>query len=647
MLNLFRKRTAVFLLLFSFVLPGALSDDNDQPSPQNESQKLIAFLNQTIVWYRQFNSLQQLGNEPSDILFLNDNRAAADEIVRLAFDYARARAQVIVGQESGNSTASLESSSPSARYQNLIARAQKSEQQLKEAQAAVEDLRKKLGTAPPRQREALEAAIAEAQSEVALIQTRRDVLKSMVSFLTSGSGGAETLPAQIEELAKTVPVASQPDDGKGTNTQKSASSAIPVATTSKHAEPSGILGLISDLIALRRKIDALEENLRETSALADASKSVRTPLVQDLRTLIGKGDQLSNAQIAMDTAALNQQKQSIDALNGQFKQLSASVLPLGKQGILLQVYMRTLTNWRDSVASQHRAELKSLILRLVILGILIAVILGVSEVWKRATFRYVHDVRRRYQFLLLRRIVLWIVIAIVVASAFASELGTLATFAGLLTAGIAVALQNVILSVAGYFFLIGKYGVRVGDRVQIAGVTGDVIDIGLVRLHIMEVLNEGSDARPTGRAVVFSNSVVFQPNAGIFKQIPGTNFVWHEITLTLAAESNYHVVEKRLMQAVQSVYSEYQAEMETQRRKLEQSLNQTSVRELTPDSRVRLTQSGLEVVIRYPVELRNATSIDDRMARAVLDAISKEPRLKLVGSGTPNIQAVPEPTPAH
>ena len=72
--------------------------------------------------------------------------------------------------------------------------------------------------------------------------------------------------------------------------------------------------------------------------------------------------------------------------------------------------------------------------------------------------------------------------AIIVAVAFASELGTITTFAGLMTAGIAVALQNVILSVAGYFFLIGKYGVRVGDRVQVAGVTGDVVDIGLVRL---------------------------------------------------------------------------------------------------------------------------------------------------------------------
>lgn len=57
------------------------------------------------------------------------------------------------------------------------------------------------------------------------------------------------------------------------------------------------------------------------------------------------------------------------------------------------------------------------------------------------------------------------------------------------------------------FFLIGKYGVRVGDRVQVAGVTGDVVDVGLVRLHLLEV---GADGLRTGRVVVFSNAVLFQ-----------------------------------------------------------------------------------------------------------------------------------------
>ena len=85
----------------------------------------------------------------------------------------------------------------------------------------------------------------------------------------------------------------------------------------------------------------------------------------------------------------------------------------------------------------------------------------------------------------------------IVGFTFATDLGSLATFAGLLTAGVAVAMQSVLVSIVGYFFLIGKYGIRVSDRVQIGSVTGEVIDLGLVRLHLMEL----SGQVPTGRVV--------------------------------------------------------------------------------------------------------------------------------------------------
>ena len=110
-----------------------------------------------------------------------------------------------------------------------------------------------------------------------------------------------------------------------------------------------------------------------------------------------------------------------------------------------------------------------------------------AELWQRAVFRYVQDARRRSRFLLAaQNRALGLVVAIA-ASTFATELGSLATFAGLITAGLAVAMQSVLVSVVGYFFLIGKYGIRVGDRVQIGNVTGEVIDLGLVRLHLMEL----------------------------------------------------------------------------------------------------------------------------------------------------------------
>jgi len=299
---------------------------------------------------------------------------------------------------------------------------------------------------------------------------------------------------------------------------------------------------------------------------------------------------------------------------------------------LLGLYNRNLTDWQSRIRGQYQAEMRDLVVRLVLLGVVLAGVAGISEVSRRAIFRYVRDVRRRYQFLLLRKIVLCLTVVLIIAFAFANELGSVATFAGLITAGVAVALQSVILSIAGYFFLIGRFGIRVGDRVQIAGVTGEVVDVGLVRLQLMELGSGGAEA-PSGRVVAFPNSIVFQSTAGLFKQIPGTNFVWHEINLTLAPDSDWGTVEERVHGAVEAAFSDYREEMERQQRQMERTLTSTAVPVLWPRSRLRLTPSGLEVVIRFPVDSQHATEIDNRVTRELLKAIDRAPALSVADSG--------------
>lgn len=635
---------AAALVLFSFLagLPARAQpvDTLSKPSSAPDAKSVISYLNQTIVWYHQLNLQQEIANEPSDVVFVNQNRQLAEQVVRLSFEFARADAQLL-NQKSGQGGGEpVRAANGGGRYQRLVEIVARADQQIKEKQQELARLRARLDDAAGRRRATLAAAIAETQSELELIQVRRDSMRSMIDFFSGRNVTGMTsgnLQAEIEDLARTVPAAT-PESGKG-STGQAASVTVPGP---RKAEPSGILALLTELFGMRRRIRTLDQGIAQTTALGNSSKELRAPLVSNLRGLIQRGDQLSNQPDSQSPAALTQQKQQLDELTAQFKQLSAVVLPLGKQSILLDLYSRSLSSWRDSLQSQYISALKSLALRLAVLAVILGFVLVLSNVWRRATFRYIQDTRRRYQFLLLRRIVVWALMAVIVAVAFASELGTLATFAGLLTAGIAVALQNVILSVAGYFFLIGKYGVRVGDRVQVASVTGEVADIGLVRLHLMEI---GSGGTPTGRMVVFSNSVVFQPAAGLFKQIPGTRFDWHEIRLTVA-ESDYHQVEERLSGAITAVFEKYRERMERQRHSMEKTLGPLSVNSLHPETRLRLAQGGLEVVIRYPVELDEANKIDDRIAREVLDAINRPPKLKLVGSGMPNIQAAGEVKPA-
>lgn len=609
-------------------------------------QDVIAFLNQTITWQRHFAVEQQIATEPADVIFLNDDRQLSNQVVRLSFDFARAEADLVAGQ---NAAAAPTTNESAARIAQLAAKA---EDQMKQAQAELESLERQLDTATGKKRQLIQAAIAETESELELAQARRDAMRNMVQFI-AGAGNTGSLSgnlkAQIDELQRAVPAASLTDkdlqtaNTSGTTANASAPTAEPATTSRRRDENSGLLSLITELSALGRKVQRLDEAIRVTNELADASKSLRTPVVAGLKQLTAQGDTIAATPQSTDPAALAAQKKQLDALTAQFKSQSAAVLPLAKQRVLLDVYGRSLTNWRTAAKNEYTDELKTLAIRLVALAIVLVLVFAGSEVWHKAILRYVRDPHRRYQLGLIRKIAVWFVIALVVAFAFASELGSLATFAGLITAGIALALQNVILSVAGYFYLIGKYGVRVGDRVNVAGVTGEVADIGLVRLHLIELASGESDARPTGRVVVVSNSVVFQPTTGLYKQIPGTNFVWHEIRLTMAPEQNYTEIEDRLKGVVESVFEEYRDRMEQQTREIERNLN-VSVPSLRPQTRLRLTKDGLEVVLRYPVDLEDATSIDDKIARNLLEAIERDPKLKLVGAGTPNIQAVPAET---
>jgi hypothetical protein len=197
------------------------------------------------------------------------------------------------------------------------------------------------------------------------------------------------------------------------------------------------------------------------------------------------------------------------------------------------------------------------------------------------------------------------------------------------------------LSIAGYFFLIGKFGVRVGDRVQISGINGEVVEIGLVRIHVMELGGTGRDLQPTGRVVAFSNSFVFQPTAGVFKQIPGTNFIWHEIGLTLALESDYKSAEARIVRAVDTAFGQYHEVLEKQRSQMEKSLaSGVTLGPLRPRTTLKLAPSGLEVIVHFPVDVRQSDQIDDCITREILKELSAEPKLKIVGSDIPTVRDI-------
>jgi small-conductance mechanosensitive channel len=674
------------IVLLALLLTSAICACLARAQSNDPNAALLSFLDQSIGWYRRVQVPGQLSTDPSDSIYTAFNRNSSLQTLTLIFDFARAQAPQLQLDQAHDSAPEAENTQPAHNISLQVAGAQ---DKVKQASSDLDALQQQASKATGKKQQTINDQIAEQKSELDLAQARLEALQNMTSFSVAGASAG--VLGKINELERTVPeaisarsvdrtvhpvhgepihaetppnagsaVASAGDAANSTPASSStsgsasanASSAIgvfsPVPVAVAAAPPSGanqakqgngIVFLASELFSLTRQLSAQRDALAATNQLRNSLDHIYEPLRKQLREINQRGDDLSAQPQSNDPAVLADRRKQIDALTGDFKHLSAITLPLSKASILIDATANNLTEWHTESERDYTAQARGLLLRVAVLALAVIFVLVASDFWRRAIFRYIRDQRRRNQFLLLRRIVVTVVIALIFIFTLSTEIGSLATFAGFLTAGIAVALQNVILSVAAYFFLIGRYGIRVGDRIQIGEVTGDVVDIGLVRLHLVELDTSGGEARPTGRIVVFSNSVVFQPSSNFFKQLPGSNFAWRRISLTLATDVDYALAQEHISTAVAGVYATYRLELEHQHLVLESSLA-IHIASTEPRVRLRLQEAGLEIVILYPVVLTQATQIDDRMTHALLDAIEGEPRLRLVGGGLTNIQPV-------
>jgi hypothetical protein len=135
--------------------------------------------------------------------------------------------------------------------------------------------------------------------------------------------------------------------------------------------------------------------------------------------------------------------------------------------------------------------------------------------------------------------------------------------------------------------------------------------------------------------VVVSNSVLFQ--GALFKQIPGTAFTWHEVAVKLERGSDYSLAEGKLLEAVNSVYSQYRESMEQQRQGLE-GLVAVRVSAPRPEAHLQLVENNLHLVVRYPVVLHREFETDNQMAKKVVEVIDSLPELK-AAVGAPTIRS--------
>ena len=586
--------------------------------------QVVRILDETVDWYRMLGVQQQSATQPSDLLILYANRQTADRVVALAFELARANAELLSSQAEMEQADAPDSdaSSPQA-----LQRDQRNLDARKTAlQTEITATQRQLAAAETAERGALQAKIAELQSELDLLNARRNLLNNMVDFAheTDANGsGVSTLKEHINAIAASIPAASgaMPEVGAA-DAQAGATGtggAAPLTTTEQvGARRFGIWDLATNVLRLQGKLSTIDEIDRRTEALQLTFTQTRVAPEQQIAMLSARGDALGARPATSAATELKTTRDEYDTIAWLFQQTSSILVPLTKAGVLLDQYRNNLDSWRDATRTQYRSALKTLGARAGLLLLLLAAVFVAGELWKRAVFSYVQEARRRGQLLLIRRIVMWAVALAIIGVAFATEASSLATFAGLLTAGVAVAMQSVLVSIVGYFFLVGKYGLRVGDHVQIGNVTGEVLDLGLVRLHLMEL---GPQDGPTGRVVALANSVVFQASGGIFKQIPGVSLAWREVSLTIPAGGDYAAVKERLQSAANRVLEKYRDELDRQTRELQRTSSSSGAGKAQAHVQLRFSAGSIDAIVRYPVPVQRAAEVEERMSRALFDAV--------------------------
>jgi small-conductance mechanosensitive channel len=651
-LSMSRKSSISFitLLILSVFLLGFRHFALSQQLPasgldtQARSQDIVAHLNAVIQFYRASMQPIQKAGEPNDVVYRDQAVALSGQVAGFAFQSAKAEAALINSDQSGQAASDSSGSGEEHEQQRTQTVEANVEKQIADLQTRRATLEKQIAMAKPQAMPALLAQQKELQGSLDLSNAMKDALQKIVGI--SDSRGGTGLAADIDRLQRSVP-----------ELQSSNKTASPQLITLDEARSAGITsqgGVLFQLFETQHSLDTL---LSYNDNLHRQALDLRTPLSHILRKLIQQGQQLSqqaaestsppanqpatpqaaspsaSPAVASPTAA-SPNSQSITA---RFKALSAATVPLSQEIIVLEQSRANLTAWQASVDREYLSILHALLLRVLVIAIALALIIGGGEVWSRATNKYIRDIRRRRQMLIVRRVVVGFLSVIVVLFGFVTQFNSLATFAGFITAGIAVGLQTILLSVAAYFFIIGRYGVKVGDRITISGVTGDVIDVGLVRFYMMELAGSGTELNPTGRVAVFSNAVLFQAAIPLYKQMPGTEFAWHELIVKLTDTANYKSVCESVMKEVHAVYESYRARIEQQHLDI-QTWMRASIEAPTIESRLQYNGGFFQLWARFPVQIKQAAETDEKLTQALFDLIAKNPEIKTAIAATPVIQ---------
>ncbi|HUJ82796.1 MAG TPA: mechanosensitive ion channel domain-containing protein [Candidatus Acidoferrales bacterium] len=492
----------------------------------------------------------------------------------------------------------------------LNARIQAGETAIAADQARITQFTQVLAKVPANAKDDINGLILTAQAQLALDQDDLDAAKQELIL----AGGDRQ--AQIQHLL---------DQHKASDTSGAAVSSAASAAAASSIERTQSRSLVDQFRAwnsLRAKSSQLAQAQQEANALVLALSSTRDEVQKEL----SQGQVQKNpgsrgsAKPPLENSATPAQEPSAVSLLHNLSEAQKNLADIGKRVEVEQQLAATYGDWMTFVGVREKAFLHGMIVAISWI-LLIAVCIVLLNALVQRFFADVNLERRQLR--TIQAVVLFALQAVgllLILLVIFGVPGNLATVLALAGAGLTVALKDFIVGFLGWFVLMGKDGLRVGDWVEINGVGGEVLKIGPLHTVIMETGNWTDAGHPTGRKVSFVNSFAIEGH--YFNFSTSGQWLWDEIEVLVPQGAEPHAIaeEIRKIAAEETAKNAQLAEQEWNR--VAQATGTSfSAR---PSLDIRPTDLGITVVVRYITRANERYEVRARLNRAIVELLQKK-----------------------
>ena len=543
----------------------------------------------------------KIAQQLAPLVTLPGERQLAEEAIRLT-DH-----EVDIAFTAALRDAALHPPPLSAEAKEIQARMQKAEHGLAASQAQIAQLNAGIAKASGDQKDSLEDQldIANAQQEL----DQDEVEDAKQDLIRAGGDPQDRIQAMVAEHESST---------KATETA--------LAATTMPSEERGLIRRATQWWALHKKQMLLWQAKAATANTIGTLSARHEALDKELETEKSKAGASADGAALSPAARLAWNDNDAEAVVNATKDRAARQKKLAglDKRIDDEKELDALYNkWIDLVQTGQRSvENRALRGIAIILGILL---LGLFfDQWIASLLARTKLDRRQIETLRgVTRVSLQVVGILFILLVIFGPPPNLATFLGLAGAGLTVALKDFIVGFLGWFVLMGKNGIRLGDWVEINGVTGEVVELGMFHTVLLETGNWTDSGHPTGRRVTFTNSYAIEGH--YFNFSTSGQWLWDELTVVLPAGHDPYPIVEAVKKKVVEATAESGQKAEREWKGMAKSADMNSL-SAEPAINVRPAIGGTEIAVRYITNAHDRGQMRAKLNQVLVDLLgAKEP----------------------